>query len=231
MAEEKYTGGEYLEKNPDWHVQDSPWKATQIAQLMQRNQLIPETICEVGCGAGEVLRQLQLKMDSKVRFWGYDISPQAIQLAQTRANAQLQFKQEDFLLESDTKFDLILIVDLIEHLEDYLAFLRKLKSRSPHKVFHIPLDLYALSILRSQSLIRTREQYGHINYFTKEIALAALKECGYEVIDYFYTPALDVSTKSFKAYLVKLPRKLMFSLNQDFAVRGLGGYSLMVLAK
>lgn len=231
MAEEKYIGGEYLENNPDWHVQDSPWKAVQIIQLMQRNQLNPKTICEVGCGAGEILLQLQLKMNSKCQYWGYDISPQAIQLAQTRANSQLQFKLSDFTTESDAAFDLILVIDLIEHLEDYYSFLRNIKSKSQYKILHIPLDLYVLSILRYKSLLRTRDVYGHIHYFTKEIALSALRETGYEVLDYYYTPALDMTTKTFKARLIKSPRKLLFSLNKDLAVRMLGGYSLMVLVK
>jgi hypothetical protein len=65
-----------------------------------------------------------------------------------------------------------------------------------------------------------------------EIALAALKDTGYEVVDHFYTSSsLDTPNLNWKARLMKLPRKLLFALHQDLAVRILGGYSLMVLAK
>ena len=51
-----YTNGYYLEKNPTWHVEDSSWKAKNIIKMMKRNNIVPKTICEVGCGAGEILR-------------------------------------------------------------------------------------------------------------------------------------------------------------------------------
>ncbi|HVQ39324.1 MAG TPA: hypothetical protein VMS31_17425, partial [Pyrinomonadaceae bacterium] len=54
-----YQTGEYVERNPTYHVEDSPWKAQHILSLMQKNALQPRTICEIGCGAGEILRQLQ----------------------------------------------------------------------------------------------------------------------------------------------------------------------------
>jgi hypothetical protein len=62
MSEEMYTQGEYLKKHPTWHVEDSPWKAEQIIKIMERNRLKPNSICEVGCGAGEILNQLYFKM-------------------------------------------------------------------------------------------------------------------------------------------------------------------------
>ncbi len=84
--EEMYTSGEYLEKNPTWHVEESPWKAKQIMRLIRRNGIAPDTICEAGCGAGEVLNQLQGKMAATCSFWGYEISPQAFALSESRAN-------------------------------------------------------------------------------------------------------------------------------------------------
>jgi methylase of polypeptide subunit release factors len=75
LEESVYTDGTYLTKNPLWHSDESPFKANQILRMLQRNRLQPKSIAEIGCGAGEVLRQLQNKMDGDCRFWGYDISP------------------------------------------------------------------------------------------------------------------------------------------------------------
>ncbi len=91
MFKELYTSGEYLEKNPTWHVEESPWKAKQILRMMKQNSISPRTICEVGCGAGEVLKQLQERMDPACSFWGYEISPQAFELCKPRANEKLHF--------------------------------------------------------------------------------------------------------------------------------------------
>jgi len=59
-AEEMYRSNEYLKNNPTWHVEDSPWKAKQILKIIGNNNLQPNSICEIGCGAGEILHQLFL---------------------------------------------------------------------------------------------------------------------------------------------------------------------------
>ena len=229
--EELYISGEYLEKNPTWHVEESPWKAKQVMRMLARNDLAPQTICEVGCGAGEVLKQVQGKMDASCTFWGYEISPQAIELTKSRANERLHFKLADLRQEQDAYFDLMLIMDVIEHLEDYFSFLRDLQSKSEYKIIHLPLDLSVQSLLRPNGLLGNRRAYGHIHYFTKDVALAMLKDVGYEVVDYFYAPrSIGLANNLVKKLLV-LPRVLFFAARKDLAVRVLGGYSLLVLAK
>ena len=124
------------------------------------------------------------------------------------------------------------MIDLIEHVEDYFHFLRTVKPMSTYKILHIPLDLSVQSVARITPIVNQRSRVGHIHYFTKEIALTMLKELGYEVLDSFYTAAtIDLPAQSLKSHLMRLPRKIFFALNQDLAVRYLGGYSLMVLAK
>ncbi len=54
MLENIYTSGEYAAKHPTWDVEHSSWKAKQIMRMMARNNIVPKTICEVGCGAGEI---------------------------------------------------------------------------------------------------------------------------------------------------------------------------------
>jgi len=232
MKEELYTSVAYLEKNPNWHVEESPWKARQVMRMVTRNHITPKTICEVGCGAGEVLKQLQGQMDSTCLFWGYDISPKALELSKSRANERLHFKLADLRQEQNAFFDLMLIMDVIEHLEDYFSFLRDIRPKSHYTILHIPLDLSVQTVLRRNGLLKVRESYGHIHYFTKEIAIQSLKDAGYEVLDSFYTArATELPTHEIRRNLLKLPRKLLFALNQDLAAHVLGGWSLLVLAK
>ena len=80
----------YLHANPTWHVEDSPWKATQVLKLIERNQLQPKSIAEIGCGAGEILNQLYLRLDDKaIEFSGYEIAPDAYKLCMQRAKDRL----------------------------------------------------------------------------------------------------------------------------------------------
>lgn len=232
MLEEMYTSGDYLKKNPTWHVEESPWKAAQIIRMMKQNHIVPGTICEVGCGAGEILRQLQEHMHDECTLWGYDISPQAFELSKSRANERLHFKLVDIRQEKEALFDLILVMDVIEHLEDYVSFLREIRPNSQYKIFHIPLDLSVQTVLRTHGLLKVRESYGHIHYFTKETALQVLQDVGYEVLDYFYTArAIELPSNEITRKLLRLPRKLLFAIHRDLAARLLGGWSLLILAK
>jgi len=232
MSDKMYTIGEYLEKNPTWHVEDSPWKAKQILKLIRNNKLQPHSICEVGCGAGEILNQMYLQMPNDVSFTGYEISPQAFELCQQRKNDRVQFHLKNILEDEEAFFDVALAIDLFEHIEDYMGFLRKLRERGSYKIFHIPLDLSVQTVLRSSPILIGRHSVGHIHYFTKETAIATLIDAGYEILDYFYTAgSIELPAKSVKSWLARLPRKVMFKFNKDMTVRILGGYSLMVLTK
>jgi len=232
MSKELYIGGKYLKQNPTWHSEDSPWKAKQILKIIKRNTLQPKQICEVGCGAGEILYQLSLNMKNDISFVGYDISPQAIELSKLKASPRLRFIEGDFFREKTPLFDIAITIDVIEHVDNYYDFLRQIRGRGKYKIFHIPLDLSAQSVLRGSPLMSRRNNVGHIHYFTKETALAALSDTGYKIIDYFYTSSLvDLPSKSAANFLARWPRKILFHLNKDISVRILGGYSLMVLAE
>jgi len=226
-----YQTGEYVEKNPTYHVEDSSWKAGQILKMIEKHHLHFQSICEVGCGAGEILKQLQSSLPADTQFVGYEISPQAFALCQERKNDRLHFFCEDLLAGETERFDLLLCLDVFEHVEDYLGFLRGLREKAEHKIFHIPLDLSAQWVWRSGPIMRERKQAGHLHYFTKETALATLQDAGYEVIDWFYTPGAIANPRSVKAKLASWPRRLLSAVNQDLVVRILGGYSLLVLAK
>jgi hypothetical protein len=226
-----YQTGEYLEKNPTYHVEDSAWKADQILSMMRKHDMRPRTICEVGCGAGEILKQLQGRLPPDTRLFGYEISPQAIALCRERENEGLHFFCEDLVAAENKCFDLLLCLDVFEHVEDYLGFLRGLQDKGELKLFHIPLDLSVNWVWRRRPIMRERDQAGHLHYFMKDTALATLRDAGYEVIDWCYTPGAIANPRSVKAKLASLPRRLLSAINQDLVVRILGGYSLLVLAK
>jgi SAM-dependent methyltransferase len=227
-----YVNGEYLSQNPTWHIEDSPWKAEQILRMLDNHEIVPRTVCEVGCGAGEILRQLQLCMPDDCELFGYDISPQAYEMAMTRENDRLHFRLGDLTCDLDERFDLLLVMDVIEHLDDYYGFLRKLRSHGEYKIFHIPLELSAYTVLRSYPILEMRESVGHIHHFSKDTALAALRETGYEVLDWFY-PRVDTrfGKLPIKQKLLWALRGVLGRLCPEFTVRLLGGRSLLVLAR
>ena len=226
-----YGDGTYLARNPSWHVEESPWKARHIERILRQSAIMPSSIAEVGCGAGEILMQLQ-QVFPDTDFSGFEVSPQAFALCQQREGARIHFHLKDLLEEETAYFDVLLAIDVFEHIDDYLGFLRKIRNKARFKVFHIPLDLSLQTLFRANPILKQRETVGHLHYFFKDTALATLKYCGYEVIDSFYTAAgIECANLSLGGRLLKLPRKVLFNVNADMAVRILGGYSLLVLAQ
>ena len=223
-----HLNGEYLRHNPTWHVEYGPSKAANIHRFLQQMRLQPQTICEVGCGAGEVLRQLQLRMDPSCRFWGCDVAPAAIEMARQRANDRLDFEVLDFTAAETPHSDLLLVLEVVDHVEDYLGFLRAIRSRADWKLFSFSLDISMQSALRKGELLRRLEIHSHIHHFNKDLALAALRKTGYEIVHSFYPPMFAHSRL---AKLAKPIRQLAFKFNQDLTARAFGGYSLMVLAR
>ena len=118
-SESMYQTGAYVERNPTYHVEDSAWKADQILRMLEKHDLRPRSICEVGCGAGEILKQLQSRLTAATQFVGYEISPQAYALCRERENERLRFFCEDLLATETVAFDLLLCLDVFEHVEDY----------------------------------------------------------------------------------------------------------------
>jgi SAM-dependent methyltransferase len=223
-----YDDGSYLESNPGWHAEDSPWKAQQVLRMLQQHHIRPHTVAEIGCGAGEILRQLSLNLPAAA-FSGFDISADAIRLARTRESDRVRFFNMDFRAHPDT-FDVLLVMDVVEHVEDCFGFLRSIREKAEYKIIHIPLDM-SVSLLVRNRLMDVRKSVGHIHYFSKHTALALLEDTGYQILDYFYTPAYQIAPKDPVHRVMGAVRSLTMKVASDLTAMMLGGCPLLVLAK
>ncbi|MEI8390617.1 MAG: class I SAM-dependent methyltransferase [bacterium] len=231
-----YNDGQYLENNPTWHTEDSPWKALQILKLLDKNNIKPKTISEIGCGAGEILNNLYNEMEEDITFCGYEVSEDAYQICKNKEKARLNFQLKDFLTESDKHYDALLLIDIVEHIDDYIGFLKQVKNKGKYKVFNVPLEIFALKALFGHYYLESREKYGHIHYFNKDIFLAVLEDAGYKVLDWHYgNSVLELAgiskSISLKSRMLHIPRRILNKINVDFSAKLLGGYSLFVLVE
>ena len=185
---ERYQSGQYLASAPDWHARDSKWKAEKVFRSLSAHALNVRTVCDVGCGAGEVLAHLQRHMGTDVYLTGYDIAAEAIALSKPKENEHLRFRHGDFLRDDTAHYDALLALDVFEHVPDYLGFLKALSRRADNFVFHIPLDINASTVLqRSKYMMHMRKTFGHLHYFTAETAIATLEDTGFSVVDREFT--------------------------------------------
>jgi 2-polyprenyl-3-methyl-5-hydroxy-6-metoxy-1,4-benzoquinol methylase len=225
-----YRDGSYAAANPGCGEQNTVWKAGQIMRMIERANLKPRTVCEIGCGSGGVLKELHRLMPESVQFTGLEPMPEAFARCLPKTDDRLTFRNEtaDRLTED---YDLVLVLDVFEHVEDYLGFLRSLQPAGRDFIFHIPLDMTAQMVLRDEPIMRVRRDVGHLHYFSKNTALATLRHSGYEVADWFYSDMRGSAYQNFRTRLWRLPRRLLMKLRPDFAVRLLGGNPMTVLAR
>lgn len=230
MQNSIYADGSYRENNPAWHSQDSDWKADRVARMLAKNSIEFASCAEVGCGAGRIVARLAEKMPGKT-FAGYDISPDASKLWPVAPQPSLSYHLEDFTASNRT-YDLLLVIDVFEHIEDYMGFLRNLAARARYFAFHIPLDMHFSGLLRDRQL-HARQQVGHLHYFSRATALATLTDTGYVVIDDEFTNLSQETTDGRRALtrFANLARRGVQAISPGLAAKLLGGYSLLALCR
>ena len=166
---------------------------------LKRNDLVFKNISggnkilEIGCGEGELLFKLRKRYKE---LWGIDISEIQIKNTKKRvraiknihvkvgdANKKLEFK--DFF------FDIIIAIEVLEHLFDPYHFMeecrRLLKSKGT-LIVHVPNVAFFPNRLRLffGKELRTSEggdwKVGHLHYFTKYSLKKLFEDEGFRVL-------------------------------------------------
>jgi len=221
-----YTDGSYAAATGGtWHLEDSVFKAGQVLRMLRRHpEMNPGSICDIGCGTGGVLAELDRRLDFVAQFKGYEVSPQAHALAQHFNSSRCEYMLGDPFADGRF-FDLALALDVVEHVEDCFRFVRQCAGKATWKIYHIPLDVSASSVVRGTNCW---EIVKHLHLFTRETALKTIQYAGHEVVDWFLTPVALERPHRAATRLTNLPRRI---LPESLASRIFGGYSIMILAK
>lgn len=230
-VDERYIGGEYLVANQDWHEGDAQWKASQVLRMIDKHGISHRSICDVGCGTGGVLDELRLLLAGSTSLVGYEPSSQAALRRPANRQDVIEFVEGG----PDTdgrRFDLLLALDVFEHVEDYYGFLRMIRAKASHAIFHVPMDITVTTVLWPGPVLRSYEKVGHVQHFTRTLALQALRHSGYEIIDSWHTfPGLDQPATGRRARFARTTRRLGAKANIDLAARIITGFPLLVLAR
>jgi cyclopropane fatty-acyl-phospholipid synthase-like methyltransferase len=229
-SDSQYENGDWLAKNPEWGEGDARWKAGQVAQILADHGLEPSSVCDVGCGTGGVLDALRDLLPGDPRLVGYEISADGLSLASPERRERIELVHGT-LDGTEEQFDIVMALDVFEHVPDYMGFLEGLRPHGRRFVFHIPLDMNVKLVLRGANL-RAREALGHIHYFSRETALATLADTGYRVLeDRFTKPSLELVGREGVSKVLRWPRRIGMKLSPVLTARLAGGFPLLVLAE
>ena len=230
LTDNIYNDNQYLSNNTNWHQEDSPYKVSLVRKIIKRNNLSFKTCSDVGCGAGLVTELLSKEYRTS-RFVGFDFSEDAKLFWKERSKLEnLKFTNKNILKAND-RFDLVVCLDVFEHIENYFGFLNDLKKLSNKFIFNIPLDMNVMKIL-TNGIKYARKEVGHLHYFSEYTALETLIDCGYQIKDSFLSTAFLSTLPRNKRQLAVLPLRLLFLIfGKSFASKVFGGLSLVVYAE
>lgn len=170
-----------------------------LSQLIKKLLLKKKTITllEVGCGGGRNLSFLKREFGDKLDLYGTDLSKKSIQYAKTLGIghfAQAAIPKVPF----DKKFDLVIFVDILEHLPDislFNAMLQKAKSiLKPQGLIYINIPLernpftYTWFCVKLHVFEKLTERYfGHYLFFDDNRMIQLIKQNKLRVQENFYS--------------------------------------------
>lgn len=146
---------------------------------------------EIGCGQGATLAWL--RSEGRVdEAYGVEYMPEAAAIAKTRLDGVVCGDIEKMDIPFNGTFDLLLCLDVLEHLVDPWAFLKRLRKRlGPRGVMVVSLPNAQHHSISVSLLLRGRFDYSesglmdrtHLRFFTRYSATALLQAGGFCVTE------------------------------------------------
>ena len=236
---DRYLSGDYIKKNQSYHIEDSQFKWKNFLNILKSSHFNfknIESIVEIGCGSGQILVEANKSnfFNSESVFKGYDINPDAIDLAK-KNSLKISFFNQDFINLENQKGDLIIAADVFEHVQDKYNFLTKLKDKGNFFLFNIPLEISLLSMIRKKNIFKySFDNVGHLHFYTKRTALLTLENSGFKILNFNLVNNRFEEFRNKKkllSLLINIPQYVTEKLSLNLACSIFGGYSLVVLAK
>jgi len=244
----------WSDKNPshiEYVIDVSKRKANKIFSIVPfeyRKEL--KVIVDFGCGYGGVLYNLiEESSNNNCIGYGFDYSKTAIQYAKSHFGSdQILFNTLDGLDPSENvstikniikdKIDVIVLVDLLEHVQDCKNLLRNLGILSKKFIIKLPLES---SILDNYILPKEYPSFSHsnghlrefdvnnVNYFIRSLGLNPIYESSYIYSIQDLLPRGNIGgirkrTIMYSIFLIRLIGKFLLPKKLFLRVIGGGGY-------
>jgi SAM-dependent methyltransferase len=214
-----YNDGSYIDQNPTLHDEDSFFKFSNIKYQIEKSNFLRTrkkiTILDIGGGNGKVGRLFcDYLFEKKIdfQFDVIDLSEEMIKL-QKLNNKYLNNSYLGNIENINENYDIILMIDVIEHVEDYHSFTEKLNSISEFIIFNIPIEKNLFDRLRN--IYFNNEYYkeqnktlGHVNFYSFTTCKLYLKKY-FTIINLNFIPyAKHILASDFEGYILQKKSKV-----------------------
>jgi SAM-dependent methyltransferase len=157
-------------------------------------------VLEVGCGNGAFLWPFSDAVAEKgfrPVLRGIDIAANAIEEAQQGSGANPPQFACDSVDSHQGEYDLVLAIDVVEHVPCPVTFLSGLRRFAPTLLLHLPIEHSVLHLLARRPTA-SYHAYRHIHFFSLETARLLIEEAGWRVMGVRHSAA-DPATLGLRA--------------------------------
>ncbi|MBI1936239.1 class I SAM-dependent methyltransferase [Candidatus Woesearchaeota archaeon] len=155
-----------------------------IKKISQNNKI--NNICEIGCGVGNLSKKLG---ENGFKVDAFDLDRNAIQLAkQYNQTKNVNFFSKDVLkLETRKKYDLVMAIEVIEHIQDDIGAIRnagRILNKNGFLLITVPINEKYRTNFDNRS--------GHVRRYYVEDLTGKLRQQGFNIVKtkYFNFPFL-----------------------------------------
>jgi 2-polyprenyl-3-methyl-5-hydroxy-6-metoxy-1,4-benzoquinol methylase len=190
--------GSNINRQAGMNIRVYPYLCNLIKQHLPSKKDI--AILDLACGHGSLIYCLKQFGYSNVQ--GVDISAQQVDLAHELGLTEIKCQDfQEFLLDKVSAFDVIFLMDILEHLSkeelfDCLDMVSQSLKPNGMVVIHVP---------NAEGVFGMRIRYGdvtHENCFTPQSIRQVLNACGIQTIECFEDKPVIHGIKSFIRYVL-----------------------------
>ena len=191
MQQLEYTRMAEFEKSFWWH-KGKLFLVRNLIQIYSEEMKRPLEILEIGCGTGEITQSLMEFGNVK----GIDISEEAINFCKERnlVNIVLGDINNLDISQEKEKYDFILALDVLEHIQDDLETMRRahiMLKKGGYFIVNVPAHKFLWS--EHDEALHHKRRYHSVEIKQK------LKDTGFEIVKYSYF----VTTAFFPIFVIR----------------------------
>ncbi len=187
---------EYLTLNKDLHDSDSQTKSRSILHILPKD-FRPNSIIDIACGSGKILIEVSKKLHVQ-KVVGIDVSYKIIDIAKQNDKGKIASWIPISIFDyQQSGFDLVLAIDIVEHIENDRKLLDRISSLGSLAVIKVPIEdnpinrfIMWISRRTIDPWKETEKRYGHIHHYSLEsfINLMQGSDLQIERVEYIHLP-------------------------------------------
>lgn len=158
-------------------IEDLEWKLPCLHEVIPYDYSA-KIVAEVGCSVGHIIGNIRINGEIDFERWGFDVNTSHIDFGRT-LYPSVHFRDEN-IFDQGKRFDLLVLCDILEHLQDDIGFLKKCREISDCLLVNIPLEKCMMTRERE---LGPESVDGHLRRYDLSEAKQLLVQAGFTIME------------------------------------------------